>query len=110
MKTVIIDDDGFIGSSLKTIIEVSGGGEIEVCAVGNSGTQARELYEKYHPDVMLMDIRMSPVSGLEAGEMLLKAAPEVKILYLTTFSDDEYIIRALNMGAKGDILKRSKPL
>lgn len=106
MKTVIIDDDELIGSSLKTIIEVSGGGEFEVCAVGNSGTQAGELYEKYHPDVMLMDIRMSPVSGLEAGEMLLKTAPDAKILYLTTFSDDEYIIRALNMGAKGYILKQ----
>ena len=53
-----------------------------------------------------MDIRMEGMNGIEAGEALLKEFPEAKILYLTTFSDDEYIIKALNMGAKGYILKQ----
>ena len=55
---------------------------------------------------MLMDIRMDGMTGIEAGEEILKEAPDAKLLYLTTFSDDEYIIKALSMGAKGYILKQ----
>lgn len=54
-----------------------------------------------------MDIRMAPMSGLEAGEKILKQDPLAKILYLTTFSDDEYIVRALHIGAKGYLLKQN---
>ena len=53
-----------------------------------------------------MDIRMEGMTGIEAGKRILADHPEAKILYLTTFSDDEYIINALNMGAKGYILKQ----
>ena len=58
------------------------------------------------PDVLLMDIRMSPMSGLEASEEILKEKPEAKILLLTTFSDDEYIVKALKCGVKGYLLKQ----
>jgi DNA-binding NarL/FixJ family response regulator len=104
MTVMIVDDDRLVGISLKTIIEA--GGEIEVKAVGYSGADAVRLYDSVHPDVLLMDIRMEPMSGLEAGEQLLKAHPEIKILYLTTFADDEYIIKALKIGARGYILKQ----
>ena len=53
-----------------------------------------------------MDIRMDGMTGLEAGEQILKTSPDAKLLYLTTFSDDEYIVKALRMGAKGYILKQ----
>ena len=68
--------------------------------------EAIELYRKYEPDVLLMDIRMSPMSGLEASEEILKEKPEAKILLLTTFSDDEYIVKALKCGVKGYLLKQ----
>ena len=103
INIVVVDDDKLAAISLKTIIESTGGGEIIVAAVGNSGEEAIELYERLRPDVLLMDIRMS---GLEAGERILADHPAAKVLYLTTFSDDDYIIKALSIGAKGYILKQ----
>lgn len=105
MKIVIVDDDKLAAISLKTILETEP--EIEVIAMGNNGFEAVSLYDAYEPDVLLMDIRMENCSGLEAGEMILKSHPDAKILLLTTFSDDEYIIRALKIGAKGYILKQA---
>ena len=100
MRTVIVDDDGLVAISLKTILEAQG---IEVAATGNDGKEAIELY---HQDVLLMDIQMKEMSGLEAAEQILIEDAEAKILFLTTFSDDEYIVKALNIGAKGYILKQ----
>ena len=104
MKIIVVDDDRLVALSLKTILESEDGLTVE--AMGSSGREAVELYEKYAPDVVLMDIRMEGMSGLEAGEEILRSHPEAKILYLTTFSDDEYIVRALTIGAKGYILKQ----
>ena len=104
MKIVVIDDDKLVAISLKTILEATG--RITVAAMGSSGAEAIRLYEAEKPDVMLMDIRMDGMTGLEAGEQILKASPDAKLLYLTTFSDDEYIVKALRMGAKGYILKQ----
>lgn len=104
IKTVVIDDDKLVSLSLKTILE--SGSEITVAEIGSSGSEAIALYEKHAPDVMLMDIRMNDMTGIEAGEKILSAHPDARILYLTTFSDDEYIVKALNMGAKGYILKQ----
>lgn len=104
MNIVVIDDDKLVALSLKTILENTG--SIQVLATGESGMDAITLYTTHKPDVMLMDIRMEGMSGLEAGEEILKANPDAKILYLTTFSDDEYITKALSIGAKGYILKQ----
>jgi DNA-binding NarL/FixJ family response regulator len=104
MKIIIVDDDRLVGISLKTIIEASG--EISVAAIGYNGSEAIKLYDTYQPDILLMDIRMDTMTGLDAGEQILKTHPDAKILYLTTFADDEYIIRALRIGAKGYILKQ----
>ena len=104
MKVLVVDDDSLVAISLKTILEA--GGRMQVPALGHSGSEAVELYESIRPDVLLMDIRMGEMSGLEAAEEILKRHPEAKILFLTTFSDDEYIVKALNMGAKGYILKQ----
>ncbi len=104
MNIIIVDDDMLVLTSLKTIVEASG--EIKVIAVGNSGEKAIELYEEYIPEIMLMDIRMDKMTGLEAAQVILKNHPEARILFLTTFADDEYIINALKIGAKGYILKQ----
>ena len=104
MKTIIVDDDSLVAISLKTILEADK--KIEVVATGSDGKEAVALYEEYQPEVLLMDIQMKEMSGLEAAEIILKKYPEAKILFLTTFSDDEYIVKALNIGAKGYILKQ----
>lgn len=104
MNIIVIDDDKLVALSLKTILESTG--KITVAAMGSSGEEAIKLYSSIRPDVILMDIRMEGMTGIEAGEKILKSYPDARILYLTTFSDDEYIIKALNMGAKGYILKQ----
>ena len=104
MKIVVIDDDKLVALSLKTILENTG--SIEIAAMGYSGEEAIGLYAQHKPDVMLMDIRMQGMTGLEAGEKILASDKNARILYLTTFSDDEYIVKALNIGAKGYILKQ----
>ncbi len=104
MKIVVIDDDRLVALSLKTILENTG--KIEIAAIGGSGEEGISLYEEHHPDVLLMDIRMQGMSGLEAGEKILEKDQNARILYLTTFSDDEYIVKAFKIGAKGYILKQ----
>lgn len=104
MRVVVVDDDKFVAFSLKTILEAED--EITVADLGSNGKEAIDLYEKEQPDVLLMDIRMDQMSGLEAAEQILKKDAKAKILFLTTFSDDEYIIKALSIGAKGYILKQ----
>ncbi len=104
MKVLIVDDDRLVASSLKTIVESDP--DIEVLATGNSGEEAIELYRTYNPDVLLMDIRMGGMNGLAAGEAILAEYPDAKLLYLTTFNDDEYIVKALSIGAKGYIIKQ----
>ncbi len=104
MNVLIVDDDIFVSGALKTILESSG--DITVPATGSDGKEAVELFRRYHPDVLLMDIRMKEVSGLDAAAEILKEFPDARILLLTTFSDDEYIVRALKLGAKGYLLKQ----
>jgi len=104
MKILIVDDDNLVSLSLKTILEATG--QVEVLDIGKNGVEAIDLYHKYHPDVLLMDIRMDTMTGLEAAEQILKEDPDGNILFLTTFSDDDYIIKALHLGAKGYLLKQ----
>ena len=104
MNIVIIDDDIFVSGALKTILEASG--KVTVAASGTDGKEAAELYKIHQPDVLLMDIRMKEKSGLDASAEILEEFPDAKILLLTTFSDDEYIVKALKLGAKGYLLKQ----
>lgn len=104
MRIVIIDDDRLVVESLKTILEADK--DIEVVAKGYSGKEAIELYQSLNPDVLLMDIRMEGMTGLQAAESILNEHSDAKILFLTTFQDDEYIITAFRIGAKGYILKQ----
>lgn len=104
MKVAVIDDDNLVVLSLKTILESDP--EIEVAGTGNDGQDAIRIYEESMPDIVLMDIRMKEVSGIEAGKSILKNYPHAKILYLTTFSDEEYIVEAISIGAKGYLLKQ----
>lgn len=105
MNIIIIDDDALVSLSLKTILEANG--VIKVLATGISGKEAISLYDEHKPDVILMDIRMEEMNGLDAAHSIINKYPDAKILLLTTFADDEYIIKAINIGAKGYILKQA---
>ena len=104
MNIIIIDDDFLVVNSLKTILQASG---INVLGLGYSGIEAMELYSKYNPDVVLMDIRMKDMTGIEATREILKLDSDAKILLITTFQDDDYIREALSLGCKGYILKQN---
>lgn len=104
MKIIIVDDDCLVAEALKTILEASG--DVAVAAMGQNGCEACRLYKEYKPDVLLMDIRMKEMDGLDASKEILEEFPDANILLLTTFSDDEYIIKALKFGVKGYILKQ----
>lgn len=103
MKVVIVDDDDIVVMSLKMITEAAG---IEVVATGKSGGDAKRLYKEHKPDILLSDIRMEGIDGISAAADILSEFPEAKILFLTTFADDEYVMNALKYGVKGYILKQ----
>lgn len=103
MRVLIVDDDDLVVLSLKTILEAE---KVEVVGTGTNGTEAIQKYRELKPDVLLMDIRMQGMDGLKAAECILEEFSNASILFLTTFSDDEYIVQALCLGAKGYILKQ----
>lgn len=105
MNILLVDDDPFVALSLKTILEAQP--DLTVVATGSNGHDAINLYEQHTPDVLLMDIRMEQMNGLEAAGAILDKHPDAKILLLTTFSDDEYILKAIQLGAKGYIIKQA---
>ena len=104
MTILLVDDDPIVCLSLKTILEAQA--DIQVVATGSNGREAISLYRAHKPDLLLIDIRMPEMTGLEAAESILSMDAHAKILFLTTFSDDEYIIKALRIGAKGYLLKQ----
>ena len=103
IKVLIIDDDPFVRSSLATILSAQV--DIEVCGEGESGVAAAALFDELAPDIVLMDIQMPRMTGIEAAGIILRQHPEARIIFLTTFSDDEYIVAALRLGAKGYLIK-----
>lgn len=108
MRILIADDDKLVTQGIKTIIEATSqklDDPIKVIALAYDGLMAVELYLKHKPDLALMDIRMPAMDGIEAGIKILESDPSARLLYLTTFLEDDYIIEALRMGAKGYLLK-----
>ena len=102
---IIVDDDNLVCQALNLIVNASD--NINVIATGNNGYDAVNLYRTHKPDVILMDIRMGDFTGLDAADEILKNDKDAKILFLTTFADEEYIARALRLGAKGYLLKQN---
>lgn len=104
MNLIIIDDDPLVVNSLRTIIAANG---IEVLAAGYNGLDAVELYKKHKPNLVLMDIRMEKMNGIDAARKIIDIDENANILLITTFQDDEYIASALSIGCKGYILKQN---
>ncbi|MBQ6462335.1 MAG: response regulator transcription factor [Pseudobutyrivibrio sp.] len=103
-RILLVDDDELITMSLEMIISAEP--DFEIVGKGCSGREAIALFDELHPDLLLMDIRMEDMNGLEAAEEILSKRKGATILFLTTFSDDEYIVKALKLGVKGYLLKQ----
>lgn len=108
ISVVIVDDDPFIRESLKLLVGMDP--DIEVSAVAGNGEEALSLLDDgLQADVMLMDIRMPICDGVEGTRRIHERYPDIRVLMLTTFDDDDYIVEALQNGASGYLLKNIPP-
>lgn len=104
MRIAIIDDDCLVCDSLGIILGAQE--DIEVVGCGCNGDDAVRLAREAAPDVLLMDIQMPGRDGLSAAREILGGDGRVRVVFLTTFSDDEYIVGALRLGASGYLIKQ----
>lgn len=105
IRVVIADDQELLCQSLKIVLNVNS--DIEVVDTARDGIAAVESVAKHRPDVVLMDIRMPLMDGVESTRVIKEKYPATKIIVLTTFEDDEYVFGALKNGASGYLLKGS---
>ena len=103
IKVLIADDQRLMRDGLKTILDLED--DITVVGTASDGLDAIKMCNELKPDVILMDIRMPNLNGVESTKEILKSCPSTKIVILTTFDDEEYIIDALAHGAVGYLLK-----
>lgn len=103
INVMIVDDQPLVREGLGSLLALRP--EIEVVGTAEDGEQALEQALRLHPDLILMDIRMPGVNGVEGTKRIRARLPDVKVLMLTTFSDSEYIFEALEEGASGYLLK-----
>ncbi len=104
ISVLVVDDDPIVRMSLATILNAQS--DMQVCGEGGNGIEAIKCYDQYLPDVLLMDIQMPQCTGIEAAAAILEKHPQAHVVFLTTFSDDEYIVAALKLGAKGYLIKQ----
>ena len=109
IKVLIVDDQLLFAGSLKVVIEGHGKDDMQVVGIAHNGEEAIAVVGKTMPDVVLMDVRMPVVDGVEATRIIHEHYSEIKIMMLTTFEDDDYVVGALNNGACGYVLKNIEP-
>jgi DNA-binding NarL/FixJ family response regulator len=103
IRVVIVDDQDLVREGLRMMLEAEA--DIEVAGEAGNGVEALAATRAHDPDVLLMDVRMPELDGLEATARLVAAGARVRILILTTFDLDEYVYRAMKAGASGFLLK-----
>jgi DNA-binding NarL/FixJ family response regulator len=104
---MLVDDDNLMRAGLRAVLSTDE--RVDVVAEAETGREAVETAAAFRPDVVLMDVRMPDLDGISATRALLAASGESKVVILTTFEEDEYILGALRAGASGFMLKRSSP-
>ncbi len=105
-RLLLVDDQALVRHGFRLILERGG---FEVVAEAGDGVQAVEAAAQHEPDVVLMDIRMPRLDGIEATRRIVAARPEARVLALTTFDLDEYVMSAIRAGASGFMLKDVDP-
>jgi NarL family two-component system response regulator LiaR len=103
VSLLIADDHQLFRRGLRQLCEINGG--FTVLAEAETGEQAVALAREHQPDVILMDIRMAGITGVEASRQILQENPAARILMLTMYRQDQYVINALKAGAAGYLLK-----
>jgi RNA polymerase sigma factor (sigma-70 family) len=107
VRVLLVDDDDLMRAGLRAVL--SSDDTVTVVGEGADGRGSADLVRASEPDVVLMDVRMPDLDGISATREILAVSPEVKVVILTTFEEDDYIFGALRAGASGFLLKRTKP-
>jgi DNA-binding NarL/FixJ family response regulator len=107
ITVALVDDEAMIRTGLRLVL--SGEPDIEVVGEASDGAEALELVARTRPDVVLIDVRMPRMNGLEASHRLVRDHPDSKVIVLTTFDEDEYVDAALRAGVSGFLLKVAPP-
>jgi DNA-binding NarL/FixJ family response regulator len=107
IKVLVVDDEVLLRAAFSSLIEAED--DLEVVGAAANGQQAAELAEKLMPDVVVMDVRMPVLDGIEATRRITRDRPGSRVLILTTFDLDEYVFEALRAGASGFALKSRPP-
>lgn len=107
IRILLVEDQVLVRRGLKMMIETDP--EIQVTGEAGNGKEAVSLCEKNAFDLIIMDIRMPEMDGLEANRIIQSRWPDSKVLILTTFNDDQYALEALKSGARGYLLKDAEP-
>ncbi|MBN2393488.1 MAG: response regulator transcription factor [Anaerolineae bacterium] len=103
MKVIICDDQAIVRDGLELLLNLER--DIEVVGLAQDGAEAVELVAQHRPDLILMDLKMPGMNGIEATRQIRTHYPEVKVLILTTYDDDEWVFDAIRAGAAGYLLK-----
>ena len=106
LRVVIADDHDLFREGLRQLLETVD--DIEVVGEASTGHQAIKLVKDHQPDVVLMDISMPELDGIQATEFIVQRFPETQVVVLTMYTDDEYAIHAIRAGAKGYLLKNTR--
>ena len=107
IRVLVADDQQMVRAGFRMLL--SGEPDIEIVAEASNGVEAVHQAARFNPTVVLMDIRMPELDGLEAARRILAADPGARVLILTTFGLDEYLYEALALGASGFVLKDDPP-
>lgn len=107
VRILLVDDHALVRASLRSLLEDFE--NIQVVAEANDGREAAEIVGQHHPDIILMDISMPGLNGLEATRRIVKEHPNVRIIVLSMHANDTHVLQALRAGASGYVLKESAP-
>ena len=107
IRVMLVDDQIILAEGIKSVLETSG--DIQVCGIAADGSQALNLAQKANPDVILMDIRMPGMNGVEASRAILQIRPETRILIYTGHEDQRHLLELIQLGIMGHVCKSDPP-
>lgn len=103
IRLLLVDDHRIVRQGIRSLLELEH--DLEVVAEADNGERALELIDVFQPDVVLLDIKMADMSGVEVCRQLTLKCPDIRVIILTAFSNDENVLQCIQAGAKGYVLK-----
>jgi len=106
IRVIVVDDHVIVREGLKALLELEG--DIRVVCGASSSLECLAIIDEHNPHVVLMDLKMPGIGGIEAARLIKHRRPHIKVLLLTNYDDEEYVIEAIKAGADGYVLKNVK--